>query len=218
MGIIIAGLLGLVAGVIVNRIADYLVATRSLPDNQHFLRAPIICVLSALAFAFLDYRFGPTVQLGLAAMYSVIFLIVLVTDIEHRLIFDIVILPATLCAAILSPFSQPGWKLSVFGGAIALVIVLGIHLLAEIFTRIRGIHIHGGAFGQGDVKLATFMGTVVAFPNVLPAILYTILLGGVGAISFLAFQLAVNRRVALTAAIPYGPFFCIAGWACMVFR
>jgi len=33
---------------------------------------------------------------------------------------------------------------------------------------------------------------------------------------FLAYQLIAHRRVALTAAIPYGPFFCLAGWWMMV--
>ena len=176
----------------------------------------MVVVITALAFAFLVAHFGVTIQFALTAIYTFVFLVVLVTDLEHRLIFDVVILPATLFATIASPLSQPNWRLPLLGGAIALVIVLGIYLFAELFSRARKIHIAGGAFGQADVKLATFMGIVVGFPNVFPAILYTILLGGVGAILFLAYQFVVHRRVALTAAIPYGPFFCIAGWWMMV--
>jgi prepilin signal peptidase PulO-like enzyme (type II secretory pathway) len=61
------------------------------------------------------------------------------------------------------------------------------------------------------------MGIVTGVPAVFPAILATILLGGVGAILFLVYQLVVHHRLAMTAAIPYGPFFCIAGWVYMVF-
>ena len=216
MEIFLCALLGLIAGVIVNRVADHLIAARSLPNVQHRFRAPMVVVITALAFAFLVAHFGVTIQFALTAIYTFVFLVVLVTDLEHRLIFDVVILPATLFATIASPLSQPNWRLPLLGGAIALVIVLGIYLFAELFSRARKIHIAGGAFGQADVKLATFMGIVVGFPNVFPAILYTILLGGVGAILFLAYQFVVHRRVALTAAIPYGPFFCIAGWWMMV--
>jgi leader peptidase (prepilin peptidase)/N-methyltransferase len=203
-------------GIVVNRVADGLIAARGLAKAQHRLRAPSIVSVAALLFAILAARFGVTLQFALTALYTTIFLIVLITDLEHRLIFDVVILPATLFAALASPFSALGWKLSLLGGAVAFVIVLGIYFFAEVFARARKLKIAGGAFGQGDVKLATFIGIVVGFPNVFPAILYTILLGGVGAILFLAYQLIAHRRIALTAAIPYGPFFCIAGWWWMV--
>lgn len=216
MEIFLCALLGLMVGVIVNRVADHLIAARALLNTQCRWRAPAVVVISAVTFAFLATRFGITIQFALTAIYTFVFLVVLVTDLEHRLIFDVVVLPATLFAAMANPLSQPNWKLPLLGGAIAFVIVLGIYLFAGIFARAHKVHIAGGAFGQGDVKLATFMGIVVSFPNVFPALLATILLGGVGAILFLMYQLVVHRRIALTAAIPYGPFFCIAGWWMMV--
>lgn len=216
MEIFLCAGLGLIVGGIVNWLADYLIAARELPKTKSRWRAPMVVVIAALAFAFLSARFGVTIQFALTAIYTAIFLIILVTDLEHRLIFDVVILPATAFAALVSPLSVMGWKFSLLGGAIAFVIVLGIYLFAELFSRARKLQIAGGAFGQGDVKLATFMGIVVGFPAVFPAILYTILLGGVGALLFLAYQLVAHRRVVLTAAIPYGPFFCIAGWWWMV--
>ena len=182
------------------------------------LGAPLVEIASALAFAFLWTRYGAQMQLLLMLIYTVIFLLVFVIDFEHRLILNVVILPAILVAALASPLSHIGWARSLIGGAVAFVIVFGIYVFAEIFSRWRKLNIEGGAFGQGDVKLALFMGIVTGFPAVLPAILATILLGGVGAILFLAYQLIVHRRLAMTAAIPYGPFFCIAGWAFMVFQ
>jgi leader peptidase (prepilin peptidase)/N-methyltransferase len=144
-------------------------------------------------------------------------LVVFVIDFEHRLILNTIILPSILFAALASPLSHIGWARSLLGGAIAFVIVFSIYIFAELFSRWRKLKIEGGAFGQGDIKLALFMGLVIGVPAVLPAILATILLGGVGAILFLVYQLIVYRRLAMTAAIPYGPFFCIAGWVFMVF-
>ncbi len=180
-------------------------------------RAPIVEITNALAFAFLYARDGATILLLLDLIYTDIFLLIFVIDFEHRLIFNAIILPAILLALLASPWSRFGLERSLMGGAVAFVAVLGIYFFGVIFSRVRHINIPGGVFGQGDVKLATFMGIVTAFPNVINAILYAILLGGVGAILFIAYQLIVHRRLGLTAAIPYGPFFCIAGWVMMIF-
>ncbi len=180
-------------------------------------RAPFVEIANALAFAFLWTRDGAATLLALDLIYTAVFLLVLVIDFEHRLILNVVILPAILLAAFLSPWSRFGLLPSLIGGAVAFVIVLGIYLFGEIFSRARHINIPGGAFGQGDVKLAAFMGIVTAFPNVFNAIVYAILLGGIGAILFIVYGLAAHRRLNLRAAIPYGPFFCIAGWAVMIF-
>ncbi len=62
------------------------------------------------------------------------------------------------------------------------------------------------------------MGLVTGLPGALTAVLLAIILGGIGALLFLTYQVAVHRRLALSAAIPYGPFFCIAGYFVMVLR
>lgn len=182
------------------------------------LRAPIVEIASAAAFAFLWSRYGATAQMALMAIYTIIFLLVLVTDLEHRLIFNIVILPAIAFAALASPFSEMGWARSLLGGAAAFVIVLAIYLFGKVFERARGLHIKGGAFGQGDVTLSTFIGLVTGFPFVFNAIILGILLGGLGAIGTLAYYVIVHRRLALGAVFAYGPYLCIAGWVVMIFR
>jgi leader peptidase (prepilin peptidase)/N-methyltransferase len=185
------------------------------------LRAPLVEIASALAFAFLWTRYGASPSAGsgrllLTAIYTTVFLLVLVIDLEHRLILNIVILPATLFAALASPLSPPGIARSLLGGVIAYACVLAIYIFAHVFSRVRK-HNLAVPFGFGDVKLAGFMGVVTGFPAAFTAILLAILLGGAGAILFLVYQLIAHRRLALGAAIPYGPFFCIAGWVMMVF-
>jgi len=53
-----------------------------------------------LAFAFLWERYGPTPLLLLFTFYICILFLVLVIDLEHRLILNVVILPAILVAGI----------------------------------------------------------------------------------------------------------------------
>lgn len=244
MELVLFALLGWLIGALINRAADDLPARRALLDtprcaycgtlrpvlNQLALRAPcpnctapitwrvpLVAIASALAFAFLWTRYGATVQLVLSAFYTAVFLLVLVTDFEHRLILNIVILPATLFAALASPLSQLGWQRSLLGGMVAYVFVFAIYMAAPIFSRLRG-HTIAVPFGFGDVKLAGFMGIVTGFPAVVYALVFAILLGGVGVILFLAYHLIVHRRLALSAAIPYGPYFCVAGWGVMIFQ
>lgn len=217
MGLVITLLLGVGIGLALDRAADRLPAAYRIYNAPLPYRAWVIVLTNVAAYAFLWTRDGASVRLILPAIYTSVFLFVLIVDYERRVILNVVIFPAIVFAALASPFAQIGWARSLLGGAVAFVIVFGIYLFAEIFSRWRHLNIEGGAFGQGDVKLAVFMGIVTGFPAALPAILYTILLGGAGAIVFLAYQFLAHRRLALTAAIPYGPFFCIAGWAMMVF-
>ncbi len=210
-------LLGLLSGVLVNRAADNLPVRHARPGAPNALRAPVVLAVNAVAFAILWTRDGDNIQLLLHLIYTFVFLLVLVIDFEHRLILNVVILPAILFAALASLLSRPGAALALVGGAAAFAIVFAIYVLAPIFSRLRQ-HTLAVPFGFGDVKLAGFMGIVTGFPGALYAILYAIILGGVGAILFLAYQLIAHRRLALNAAIPYGPFFCIAGWFVMAFR
>lgn len=206
-------LLGWLVGMIVNRAADRLLTPRPLP-----FRAWIVQTASAAAFAALWLRYGASSQFLLTAIYTFVFLLVLVTDLEHRLILNVVILPAILFAALASPFSAMGWVRALLGGVIALVFVSGIYLLGKLFERMRGLNVKGGAFGQGDVTLSTFIGLVTGYPAVTNALILGILLGGLGAVVMLAYHALVHRRLALDAVFPYGPFLCLAGWFAMMFQ
>lgn len=181
------------------------------------LRAPFVEIVNGLLFAFLWAHYGASTQLVLGLIYTLVFLLVFVIDLEHRLIFNVVMFPAIIFAAASSPISKMGWKLALAGGVAAFILVYAIYYGAKLFARARHLNIQGGAFGQGDVTLATFMGLVTGLQNVFPALGLTIILGGAGAIGFIAYQFLRFRRIGFGAAIPYGPFFCIAGWYMMVF-
>lgn len=205
------GFLGVVAGLIVKWLANVLAPERV--TNPY--RTPVLIVVAGFAFAALPLQFDQATPLllGLASLYTVVLLLVLVIDFEHRLILNVVILPAILFALLAGPFFLGSFR-SLVGGTIAFIIVFGMYLFAQVFARWRGYTLVV-PFGFGDVKLATFVGIVTGFPGVFSAILLAILLGGLGAVLYLLYEASVNRRLALGAAIPYGPFFCIAGWVIM---
>lgn len=204
----------LVIGAVVGIFINYLANVLPPPHPVSPLRAPIVILVNALAFSLLTLHFQG-VPLVLAAIYTAIFMLVLVIDFELRLILNVVILPAIAFAVLASPFSQIGMSRSLLGGAVALVVVWGIYGFATAFVRLRGYSFRV-PFGFGDVKLGVFMGVVTGFPSVFTAIILGILFGGIGALLFLAFYLYKEHRLALRAAIPYGPFFCLSGWIVFV--
>ncbi len=214
---ILLGVVGLGVGIGINWLAGQLMGRFPGSSSVRIpLRAPLVVLLTGAAFAFLEMRYGMSVFLALMAIYTAVLLLMLVTDLEQRSIFTLILIPAIVFAALVSPFSPPGWERSLGGGAIAFTVVFVIYAFSGLYARLRHIKIKGGAFGRGDVWLATFVGLTTGFPGALVAIVLAILLGGVGAILFLAYQMIAHRHLALGAAIPYGPFFCIAGWAVMM--
>ena len=147
-------------------------------------------VVTPLLFVFLLGRYGPSWYAGLVSLYTTILILVTVTDLEHRLILNDVMLPAILLAVGFA-FVTPDlpWKVALLGGAVGFVLVY----LAALVAR--------GGLGGGDVTLSAFLGLM----------LFGVFLGGL-----VAFLLLITRRVGLKSMIPYGPFLTITGWIMLV--
>lgn len=205
----------------------------SLRDRCHacraplLIRAPLVEFGTALLFSFLASRFQIGLPLLAYCAMTAILLLLAVIDLEHKLILNTVVLPATLLALLLAPVviggqtsldssSMSFWINSALGLALGYLLVFPIYFIGKVLVRVMS---HRGqmssdtvAFGQGDVKLAGLVGALVGFPNVLYVIIYAILLGGVGAFLAILIQLARRRGYSVFTAIPYGPYFIIAGW------
>ncbi len=264
--VLLFALLGLLAGVLINRAADNLPppGRRGLLAAPHCpycdqprepleqsallnlllrggrcvhcnaplgLRGPGVEIVSTLLFGFLAARLGIGLPLFIYATLTALLVLITVVDLEHRLILNIVVLPATLLALIAVPFarflttvpaprSPLGFFLnSLLGLLVGYLVVFGIYLLGGLFAqfmaRARGRTIDEVAFGMGDVKLAGFVGAIAGFTWIFHVLIYTILLGGVASIAVVAYQLAVRHRYSAFMAIPYGPFFTITTWVLM---
>ncbi|MGD8625393.1 MAG: A24 family peptidase [Anaerolineae bacterium] len=181
---------------------------------------------TAALFAFLWHRYGTTqewVFLVPYTVYSAIFVLVIVIDMEHKLILNVVMFPAWVLA-FLGSFLHPRpyfWRLSLLGGVVGygllfLVFVMG-ELFVKVMDRIRGKPINTAAFGFGDVRLGGFIGLVLGFPQVLTAIFYGILLGGLGGLIYWFVQAVIRRNYSLFTPIPYGPYLAIGAMVVMFF-
>lgn len=163
------------------------------------LRRPLTELGLAASYVYLWLTLGPSIKFVLYVVYATIFALILVTDIERRLILNVVTYPAILFAFVAS-FFTPGmrWDYALLGGAVGFVFFF--------LAALAGNALFGsGALGGGDVKLAAFVGLITGFPLVIEALVLTILLGG--AVSFLLLVTGIRGR---RDPIPYGPFL-VAG-------
>lgn len=165
------------------------------------LTRSIIVELSVpVVFAFLINRYGLSLELFLISIYTVILILITVTDLEHRLIFNVVVLPAILFA-LAAAFFTPGlaWPSALVGGGGAFLVMY----LAALLSR--------GGLGEGDVTLSTFLGLILGFPLIILSIGFGVFLGG-----FIVLLLLMTRRVRFNSFVPYGPFLTSTGWVMLI--
>ena len=161
----------------------------------------VVELFSALLLAHLWARYGLSWRLLELAFYAVVFQLIALIDLRHRLVLNVIVYPAvplTLLIRLLSP--HPVVSSALLGGAAGLAFFLVVMLLGR------------GALGAGDVKLAAFIGVVVGFPEVLWALALGIVAGGLGALMVL-----VTRRGGLKSYIPYAPFLCLGAMLVLLY-
>jgi len=146
-----------------------------------------------------------------------VFILIVVIDLEHRLILWVVVWPAAIAFGLLGIIT-PGHGLvkTLLGGLAGYAITFGIFLLAELFAlllqRLRGQPIDEVAFGGGDVNLAGIIGFAVGWPGIILSLMIAVLAGGLFSLGYIVVQL-FRRRYVPFSAVPYGPFLVLGAVA-----
>ncbi len=148
---------------------------------------------AALLWAYLGQRYGLSPKFFYLAVICSFFLLIALVDLKYRLVLNVLVFPAGI-AALLVHGVPPGREtlLALLGGVFGLL----PYLLAILLKP--------GGIGAGDVKLATLIGLVLGFPQVVYALLVAVLAGGITVAVLL-----LTRRGKLTSCIPYAPFLCL---------
>lgn len=233
--IVLAAILGWLAGMLVNYLADVLPRTRrfSTPfclscgvqqhaanyffwprrcascDRARPLRTWLVEAGMSAAAVWLWVTPPPQLPFLIGLVLLVYFGVVVVIDLEHRLILH----PVSLFGAILC-FSVGVWRhnlgptliggLAGFGAMFTLYL-FGV-VLVRVLSRWRGAASGDGeALGFGDVVLSGVLGLLLGWPSVTLGLFITILLGGLVSLAFIVVMMA-GRRYRSNMALPYGPF------------
>jgi prepilin signal peptidase PulO-like enzyme (type II secretory pathway) len=193
-----AGLVGLLAGVLVSPLADRIATNaplhdpllRSVPRSP---RLPFILVATALLGGACGLVFGFTLEAAAAALFCWVLVVITRTDLEYRLIPDKVVLPGAVIVLALRTLDDPSveWILSALGAGLVLFLIVLVYP--------RGM-------GMGDVKLSAFLGAGLGI-SVIVAMFVGFFVAFVPAAILFARQGKEARR----SAIPLGPFLAIGG-------
>ncbi len=212
--IVLYAVLGFVLGAPINALADALPVRRPVETPAYLTRrapprvrdaAAHVAAAGLFALLWTQCESKGAIQLILVSGYSLVLLLVTITDLEHKLIPNRVIVPAILMAALATPLRfGDGWPVALLGGATGFLFFFVAAWLGE---RMLG----RGALGWGDVKLAAFVGLIGGFPQIVVALVVAIIAGGV-----ISSALLITRRVTMRTAIPYGPFIVIGGFYAML--
>jgi leader peptidase (prepilin peptidase)/N-methyltransferase len=201
------GLAGLAWGIVADRIAA------RWPEHEDGVqhravdwRTIVVALVGAGSLAAVGLRFGEPIHQVLFAAWAAVLVLLLATDLDQRLLPDVLTLPLVPIAVLLG---LTGWNPLVADGllwpAVAAVgFPLGLFLLSIPFGP--------GAIGMGDLKLLVSVGLIAGPLRTFQAVLLGAVLSGVVILVLMAL-----RRITRRSYIPYGPFL-IAGtlWAVLV--
>lgn len=222
MNVLMITVVGLLAGWLVNIVADTMPEKRSVRTTWYWLiyqlppwllqrwglelspescprrpwRYSCVC-FTALALGWLSYlRLGWQIEGLIVTIESWFFLAVAIIDLEHRRVLNRMLL-AALPAIFLFNLLL-GWAnipSSLLGAAVG----FGIFLLIALIVP--------GGMGMGDVKLAGLIGLATGLSGVLIALYVGILTGGLAGVAIL-----VYHRFRRGQTMAYAPYLVFGAW------
>ena len=169
-------------------------------DKPTHWRYPVVEISTALLWAVVPLVVMDPITVAFTALFIAILLLIIVIDLEHRLILHVVTFPATLLALLSSFVNPDNSPLAALLGAAAGFLIF--YLLYLLGTFLFG----PGALGFGDVTLAMTMGAMLGLLRIPFALIIGILLGGV-----ISILLLLLRRSSARTYLPYGQYLAIGG-------
>jgi leader peptidase (prepilin peptidase)/N-methyltransferase len=152
---------------------------------------PAIELITAVLIAGSVLAFGPTAKAAVAAFFCAILVAVSAIDLEHRIIPNRIVIPATLVVLVANTLLDlsPEWALGALAGS-------GFLLAAAL--------VYPAGMGMGDVKLALLMGAALG-----RTVSVALMVGMLAAMIPGLFLLAKHGAKARKMGIPFGPFLAL---------
>jgi leader peptidase (prepilin peptidase)/N-methyltransferase len=162
-------------------------------------RYPAVELITAALMGACVLAFGLTAEAVLSSFFCSVLVAVSAIDLEHRIVPNRIVIPAT---AVLLPLHtlvdpSPQWVL----GALAASLFLFLAVLA-----------YPAGMGMGDVKLALFMGAMLG-----KTVGVALMVGMVAALVPAAFLLARHGSAARKMGIPFAPFLAFGSLIALFF-
>jgi leader peptidase (prepilin peptidase)/N-methyltransferase len=152
---------------------------------------PAVELMSALLVSGCVLAFGLTPRAAISAFFCCVLVAISAVDIEHRIVPDRIVLPATVLVLVAQTLRAPSleWLLCALGASLFLFLAV----LA-----------YPAGMGMGDVKLALLMGAALG-----KLVAVALMLGMVAALVPGLYLLVRHGQAARKMAIPFAPFLAL---------
>lgn len=170
-------------------------------------RTVAVSVGGAVALGLLPLRFwGDPLAMVLFGAWFVTLIVGLATDLDQRLLPDVLTLPVVPVALLYALSGQD----PLVGGDWLLAVIAAVAIPAALF--LPSIPFGAGAFGGGDVKLLIGVGLMVGGSRALGGLLVGLIVAGL-----VLAALLVARRIGRRSFVPFGPFLILGAlWAVLI--
>jgi len=177
------------------------------PGRAADWRTAVVGLVGALAFGLLPLRFeSDPLAFVVFGAWFVTLIVGLATDLDQRLLPDLLTLPVIPVAFI---YAISGAN-PLVGNEVGLAVVAALAIPAVLY--LPSIPFGPGAFGLGDVKLLVGVGLIAGGSRALGSVIFALVLAGVILVALLA-----TRRIGRRSYIPFGPFFILGAlWAVLL--
>jgi leader peptidase (prepilin peptidase)/N-methyltransferase len=152
---------------------------------------PAVELVSGLLISACVLVFGLTLHAAIAAFFCCVLVAISAVDLEHRIVPDRIVLPATVLVLVAQTARAPsfGWLLGALGASLFLFLAV----LA-----------YPAGMGMGDVKLALLMGAALG-----KLVTVALMLGMFAALVPGIYLLARHGQAARKMGIPFAPFLAL---------
>ncbi len=185
-------------------------------------RTLVVAIFGATGLGALPLRFeaalGPTVELSASPVplgglelavfgaYVVVLVLLLATDLDQRLLPDVLTLPMIPLAFLYALSGRD----PLVGAALVPAVLAAVAIPAALY--LPSLAFGPGAFGLGDVKLLVTVGLISGAYRTLVGVVSGVFLAGAVIVVLL-----VARRITLKSYIPFGPFLILGAlWAILL--
>ncbi len=177
------------------------------PDRPVGWRSATAALVGMLGLGLLPLRFGDDpLALAVFGAWFVTLVVGLATDLDQRLLPDVLTLPVIPVALL---YAVTGSNPLVGTGLLPAVIA-AVAIPAVLF--LPSIPFGAGAFGIGDVKLLAGVGLMTGGSRALSSVVFALVVSGVVLVVLLA-----ARRIGRRTYVPFGPFFILGAlWAVLL--
>jgi len=146
--------------------------------------------------------------------------VVVVIDIEYRLIMHPVSIVGAVLALIIGTYLH-GLGNSLMGGVAGFGSMWILYLIGALIIRfishLRRQPVGDVALGFGDVNLSGVLGLLLGWPSILVALLLAVFLAGIVSLIYICIMI-ILRKYRLFSALPYGPFLILGAVVLLFFR